>query len=178
MHTLLHIIRAPTQACYNDMHKPHSGKISLSPLHHIKTRSALLVLCEGNQPLNVGSNSYRDSNAGLVFLLLTWTDELLVTREVTTPKWRHCNELISVAKVSWPCLAKLVTHICGSKLDHHWWFVASATSHYLLEPSAGLLISLGTSNGSWCMGIKSEMSGAECVTLTCNIYSTNIDIYK
>ena len=50
--------------------------------------------------------------------------------------------------------------------EPHWWQIS-------LGPGNGLMpdcIKTVTSNGSWCMGIKGEMSGTVCVTFTWDMY--------
>ena len=45
--------------------------------------------------------------------------------------------------------------------------------HSIMEPAykgIHILITVQTSNGSWCMGIKGEMSGTVCVTFTWDMY--------
>ena len=45
------------------------------------------------------------------------------------------------------------------------------------EAEAYWILSSVTSNGSWCMGIKGEMSGTVCVTFTWDIYILYIYIW-
>ena len=54
----------------------------------------------------------------------------------------------------------------------HWCMYASPGSDNLTEslPDLMVVILLTTSNGSWCMGIKGEMSGTVCVTFTWYMY--------
>ena len=57
--------------------------------------------------------------------------------------------------------------VCPSLLFHYVPIIVSSWNFQELLP---------TSNGSWCMGIKGEMSGTVCVTFTWDMY-TNIYIY-
>ena len=64
-----------------------------------------------------------------------------------------------------------------NKQSRGWWFETlsrplwrhSNVSRVMLTPRA-MSTTWGTSNGSWCMGIKGEMSGTVCVTFTWEMY--------
>ena len=55
-------------------------------------------------------------------------------------------------------------------LDHHRFGIAQRSSTDIITHNFRLVIQILTSNGSWCMGIKGEMSGTVCVTFTWYMY--------
>ena len=62
------------------------------------------------------------------------------------------------------------------RINRHYWLGVGMT-HTHTSPRAStsrhtylLELTWRTSNGSWCMGIKSEMSGTVCVTFTWDMY--------
>ena len=64
--------------------------------------------------------------------------------------WRH--QTVTWANVDWSSVKSSIIHI-------------RAISQEMPQPSI-----TNTSNGSWCMGIKGEMSGTVCVTFTWDMY--------
>ena len=81
------------------------------------------------------------------------------------PSWPAVYVVRKLIKspVTWFCVRQLFqTTIKGIIKDlHHWPFVKAIQKF----PCHGV-----TSNGSWCMGIKGEMSGTVCVTFSWDMY--------
>ena len=86
---------------------------------------------------------------------------------------------IKLQQVGWPLLSMCIC--CSGVMTTpvvsgcHWGpngFHMPPRDIQLVDTSChrGLLISAMTSNGSWCMGIKGEMSGTVCVTFTWYMY--------
>ena len=75
-----------------------------------------------------------------------------------SPRWLRIWRLTSTStsKDGWI--------LCQTSLHHVW------TTRHGHDSSSYSHPKVGTSNGSWCIGIKGEMSGTVCVTFTWDIY--------
>ena len=74
----------------------------------------------------------------------------------TVEVWEWISNFIPHLKmnvITYPCWVRLI-HISKMGYMGIWWVLSQIT----------------TSNGSWCMGIKGEMSGTVCVTFTWDMY--------
>ena len=90
--------------------------------------------------------------------------------EFRLPKVPINNILAMVQIMAWcrpgdkpfsePMVVSLPTHICVTRPQ----WVNQGLWHHMAS------LNHNTSNGSWCMGIKGEMSGTVCVTFTWYMY--------
>ena len=70
-----------------------------------------------------------------------------------------------------PMMLRLPTHICVIRPQWVIKYIFSATTKHLAWCPFGLsCVNRKTSNGSWCMGNKGEMSGTVCVAFTWDMY--------
>ena len=79
--------------------------------------------------------------------------------------WRHLQDPASPRLFHVPCRSQ---QGCGTDYVSPIW--RAARSNGDMSPFGVLLCLCHTSNGSWCMGIKGEMSGTVCVTFTWYMY--------
>ena len=63
---------------------------------------------------------------------------------------------------------KLAQHTEAETNGHH--FPDNIFNFIFLNKNVRVAINISPSNGSWCIGIKGEMSGTVCVTFTWDIY--------
>ena len=89
--------------------------------------------------------------------------------------WRRSGD----KPLSEPMMASLLTHICVTRPQWDKVMTWPVRCQAIVETSADFScgplwklfsLNINTSNGSWCMGIKGEMSGTVCVTFTWYMY--------
>ena len=139
----------------------------------METVSALLTLCAGNSPVTGEFPAQRTVTRSFDIFFAFHLNKRLSKQSwgwwfetPCRPLWRHWNGLPSPLN----CFIQyfITRHMQKQTLLYHqlntilmkqtWSFIA--IWHQCLL----------TSNGSWCIGIKGEMSGTVCVTFTWDMY--------
>ena len=125
----------------------------------------LLALCEGNPPVTGGFPSKRPVTRSFdVFFYQRLSKRLSKQsgrRWFETPSrslWRQSNDVSD-----FQCVRKCV--FCTSSFVLSW-----QQAPVVISNCFRIATTDWTSNGSWCMGIKGEMSGTVCVTFTWDMY--------
>ena len=146
--------------------------------HQMKLFSALLAICAGNSPIAGEFPRQRPVTRSFdVFFDLRLNNRLSKQswgwwfETLSRPLWRHCNALTSQVD-SW--MHFHVGCACNktgiSQMSNTAWFIPRHLFCIGELWQECLHHNDVTSNGSWCMCIKGEMSGTVCVTFTWDMY--------
>ena len=160
--------------------------------HQMETFSALLVLCARNSPVTGEFPPQRPVTRSFdVFFICAWINGWVNNREAGDLRRHRAHYDVNVMSQWWKatdihvrsrgfhiawdltwnsyaflarCLWSYSTHVANTRNAARSHDVPSAISYDVI------CFNKVTSNGSWCMGIKGEMSGTVCVTFTWYMY--------
>ena len=141
--------------------------------HQMETFSALLAICAGNSPVTGEFPAQRPVTRSFgVFFDLRLNKRLRKQswfwrfETPSRPLWHHCN--VGVDHQTWQRKKS------GHQQSRYWprspgifRFQHHKVLYHCTRRTTDIC---PTSNGSWCIGIKGEMSGTVCVTFTWDIY--------